>query len=212
MFSCTNPLTEIITSNSRALQYTIIVDPVPIGEVNSPLSVPLLAGKSMDVGTVDAWIDENMLNISFNSTWKLMETHLDMVTDPMNFPQTKKGNPKPGQFAYKTNHEPDTYTYIYSIPMDDFEEVEILYFAAHAVVEEWDGGVFVKKESAWAAGYDFPGANWATYFAGAVPEPGSEYEDGSVTVAFSDYPEGDGYQPYIGLFPTAATLLIWKIF
>ena len=201
VLSCSNPLTDIIMNNSRALDYPDPGEPEPIGDSDSPLTVPIYAGKTIDVGTVKVWIEEDMLYVQFDTTWFLTETHLDVVADPIEFPQTKKGNPKPGQFSFKTNHEPGISAYTYQIPMIEFDKATTLYFAAHSKVEKWIEGVLLDSESAWAGSYDFPGANWATYFAGIIPEPGNTYDDGRIEVVLSDYPAGDGHQPLMGLFP-----------
>lgn len=198
VMSCSNPLESIKMYNSKTLEYSIPSDPVPIGNSETPLSVPLIAGKTIEVGTIETWIEEDMLYVSFISQWRLVETHLDITLDPNDFPQTKKGNPKPGHFDFKTTHDSGTYEYTYMISMDFPDESEMLFFAAHAAVEKWFDDEFISSESAWAMGYDFPGANWATYFVGAIPEEGPE--DGTLTVHLSDYTEGGGHQSYIGLF------------
>lgn len=198
ILSCSHPLESIKSNSPRALEYSIPADPDPIGNSQTPLSVPLIAGKSIEIGTVDTWLEEDVLYVSFNSQWQLIETHLDIVLDPMDFPQTKKGNPKPGHFEYKTTHAPGIYVHTYQIPINIPEETEMLFFAAHAAVEEWLDDDLINSESAWAFGYEFPGANWATYFVGAIPEVGPE--DGTVTVQLSDFPMGSGHQSLIGLF------------
>jgi hypothetical protein len=143
-------------------------EPGTIGTDDAPLLIPLIAGKTMDVGSVAVWIEDGSLYVDYSCSWWLVETHLEVVTDPNDFPHTKKGNPKPGLFTYKAVHDPGTATVRYCIDLSDFADAEVLYFAAHAEVEQRAGDSGT-KESAWAAGCDFSGANWAMYFAGAVP-------------------------------------------
>jgi len=93
----------------------------------------LCAGQNMDVGTVSVWNDGTDLYVKYETTgdWVMTETHLAVVTDPEDFPVTKTGNPKVGNFPFSDPHGPVTdYTYI--IKLD--EEWEDLYIAAHAVV------------------------------------------------------------------------------
>jgi hypothetical protein len=84
-------------------------------------------------------------------------------------PQTKKGNPIPGKFEYKSYFNSCTKEQLYTIPIDAKWECDtVLYIAAQAVVRRG-----CQSESAWGKGYDFPGKNWAMYFTYGVqcPEP-----------------------------------------
>jgi hypothetical protein len=189
---CRSPLTEGISANSKGLTtYTTVTNPDPIGGPDPALTATLYAGKTHDVGTVEVWLADESLCVRYTTTWSLVETHFDVVADPSFFPQTNKGNPKPGQFKYKTKHDPGTSTYEFCVPIP---ENDILYFAAHAEIEKWIDGACVKEESAWADGYDFPGANWATYFAAEVPSDPFAWLHGywiqdECALPFSDYLE-----------------------
>jgi hypothetical protein len=89
-----------------------------------------------------------------------------------NIPQTKKGNPKVGNFAYQRSYDPpvseDTYVIAKSdLSLDASNSVVI---AAHAVVVRLDGsGDVIANETGWADGDPFPFSgkgkgSWATYF------------------------------------------------
>jgi hypothetical protein len=161
---CRSPFTEGVSSNTKGLTtYTIVTNPDPIGGPDSALMATLYAGKTYDVGTVEVWLADESLCVRYTTIWSLVETHFDVVADPSLFPQTNNSNPKPAQFKHKTTHDPGTFTYEFCVPIP---EGDILYFAAHAEIEKWIDGACVKEESAWADGYEFPGANWATYFVG----------------------------------------------
>lgn len=107
-----------------------------------PCSTPLLAGQTIDVGTVDVFYENGTLRVVFNieenNGWFLTETHLFVGTNE----PTKSA---PGRFPYK--HEDldyvatDSYEFSFPIP-----PTECLYFAAHAVVETVVGYEFVPED------------------------------------------------------------------
>jgi len=105
-----------------------------------PFVTPLLAGQTIDVGTVSVWNDDTNLYVTYNTTggWVMTETHLAVVTDPGDFPTNKAGNPKVGHFPYSKENIFMT-TWEQTI---EFAELEgwtaggPLYIAAHAAIEE----------------------------------------------------------------------------
>jgi hypothetical protein len=104
---------------------------------DAPFSVDLLAGQTQDIGDVLVWNDADTLYVKFVSTGDcLLETHVAVATDLADIPQTKKGNPIPGQFEYSDPH-PCVQDYRYEIPLTWACE-DVLYIAAHAAtgVEE----------------------------------------------------------------------------
>lgn len=155
--------------------------------------VDIMAGQHMDVGDILYWIDGDFLYITYQITeegWYLKETHLSVVCDdPDLFPMTRKGNPIPGHFAYKTEHDPYVTEYTYMIEGSDFpDDCMVLFIAAHAEVVLLDEyGQIIQEETGWGgcigdccfefrdptyggALFHMPGGgygygNWATYFA-----------------------------------------------
>ena len=135
---------------------------------DEPLTVDLIAGngsgEGFDVGNVTVTNNATHIVVEFTTIegWLLNETHLHIANESVEgIPQTKKGNPRPGQFDYSEEHEPvDEYTYV--IPLDGLSGE--VYIAAHAAV---DGTT--TYESAWGNGLDFPGRNWAMYFTYTIP-------------------------------------------
>ncbi|HIH97277.1 MAG TPA: hypothetical protein HA348_07395 [Thermoplasmata archaeon] len=98
----------------------------------------LYAGQHIDVGTVEVWNDTDNLYVKYvvNDPWRLTETHLHIFFDDMYYidiPQ-KNGNPIPGKFDYKGEHDCVT-EYTYTIPLNLVPEDE-LFIAAHAVVAD----------------------------------------------------------------------------
>lgn len=97
----------------------------------------LIAGQNTKVGTVVVWNDAYNLYVKYVITepdWCLTETHLHVATALEYIPQTKKGNPIPGQFEYKGKHDCIT-EYTYEIELD-WDPCTELFIAAHAVVKD----------------------------------------------------------------------------
>jgi hypothetical protein len=124
-------------------------------------SVALIAGQHTSVGNVTVWRDGDNLYVKYAITvdgCALAETHLAVANSLNGVPQTKTGNPIPGQFAYKMEYDPPVTEYTYAVDVTGWV-AENKYIASHAIVT--CGG---KEETAWGAGSAFPGKNWATYF------------------------------------------------
>ena len=100
---------------------------------NAPFVTPLLAGQHIYAGDVEVWSGDSDLHVKYNTTdgWSLTETHLHIATTLAGIPQ-KNGNPIPGQFDYKTEHD-RVLSYEYEIPLDAAVGDELC-IAAHAVV------------------------------------------------------------------------------
>jgi hypothetical protein len=99
-----------------------------------PYVTDLLAGQTLDVGDVLVWNDGGYLYVKYivdAEYWCLTETHLHVATSLEGIPQ-KKGNPPPGQFDYKSEHDCVT-DYTYKIPLTWDVDTQ-LFIAAHAVV------------------------------------------------------------------------------
>lgn len=114
------------------------------GENSEPTIVDLFAGQDILVGYIEVSNDETNLYVNFVITaddWCLEETHLAVATTVDGIPQTKKGNPIPGQFV--NSHSDlgcvmqDPYTILLS-EIYGYKEcggVDPLIIAAHAVVK-----------------------------------------------------------------------------
>ena len=97
------------------------------------MTVNLIAGQHIQVGTVTAWIEEGALHVKYITIeeWYLTETHLAVASGLNGIPQTKTGNPIPGKFQYMRYHDPPVTEYEYTIE-GTFSGT--LYIAAHAKV------------------------------------------------------------------------------
>ena len=132
-------------------------------------TVDLLAGQDIIVGEVSVWNDAEYLYVKYEITgealtagWVITETHLAVDELLGEIPQTKKGNPIPGHFPYSTEHDLAVTEFTYEIPLTWLVGTNLC-IAAHAVVQMQNGDG-IQEETGWGDGFDFPGANWATYF------------------------------------------------
>jgi hypothetical protein len=141
----------------------------------------LLAGQTTNVGDVCAEVIDNgeseLLCITYTTTdgWELIETHTWLGEYLTDMPQTRKGNPIPGQFPDNSGDISGSTTYTACFDLNQFGTEggtvnlcnKLLYAAAHAAVgRDTDGdGVYDQTETAWGDGDRMVDrGNWATRF------------------------------------------------
>jgi len=195
------PVTEqsgitYLTKNTE--QYPFVTDLIADGR-----------DSAIDVGDVLVWNDGDDLYVKYLITepgWCLTETHLHVAESLELIPQ-KNGNPIPGKFEYKDEHNCIT-VYTHEIPLVWSIDVPLC-IAAHAKVQNdtvpvgWDSEgnpISYWTETGWGAGFEFPGKNWATYFSYTVQPPFTLnlYEKNTTTwIKVPDGAEGElEYYPY----------------
>ena len=164
----------------------------PAYSETDPFETPLIAGRHIEIGVVKVWNDEETFFVRFElePDWCLLETHVHAADTPEELPQTKSGNPIPGHFARKMEHEcVSAFGEELELEWEPGTEVAI---AAHADVSNGEG--------AWAAGEDFPGQNWATFFRFIVQEADGDDGDeaaGGFAVRYRSF--GNTQEPEIFL-------------
>jgi len=127
-------------------------------------TIDLIAGQHIDSGDIEITNDGDNLIISISTQdgWSLSESHVSVEASEEDIPQTKKGNPKPGQFEYSESHEPNVTTFEYVIPISELPED--LTIAVHTVVQQIVDDEVVEEETAWAEGDRFvQKGNWGMY-------------------------------------------------
>ena len=158
----------------------------------------LLAGQTTDAGDVCLTVDGGDLVINYTTQdgWLLSETHLWAGTSIAEMPQSKKGNPKIGNFPYNSGSITPTDSYEVRVPLSEFgltgDETECdpktFHVAAHAVVGKvYDDGSF-QTETGWAAGDRMVArGSWATFFSGefTCTDDGGETGDKTCETAFA---------------------------
>lgn len=135
---CQEQLTEP-TQQSSLYQQSLskyVTDPSQCEKVAN-----LYAGQNILVGHIEVCNDETNLYVNFVITdpeWCLEETHLALATALDGIPQTKKGNPIPGQFDYYHEDLNCASSDSYEILLTDINPNWVcgddLFVATHAVV------------------------------------------------------------------------------
>ncbi len=135
----------------------------------TPVEATLYAGQTTDAGTVTIGNDEDNLYVTFDtdSPWVMDQTHLAVADTLAGVPQTKQGNPKIGNFAHQTTHNPAAteYTYTISKAAASLDGNQSVVVAAHAALSKLGAdGTVVGSETGWAEGTTFVDrGSWATY-------------------------------------------------
>ena len=96
---------------------------------------------AMDVGDIYIWRDCDFIYVEYDifdgtplditDNWFITATHVEIATTLGGIPQAR-GNPIPGQFTYKTEHDAVS-GYTYQIPVNGFGSGDV-FIAAHADV------------------------------------------------------------------------------
>lgn len=95
----------------------------------------LYAAQEYRVGELHVWKDSSYLYVEYDldDDYDMSESQLHVATSLEGIPQSN-GNPIPGQFDHKEDHDPHVTEYTYEIPWDTDWDDKNLYIAAHAVV------------------------------------------------------------------------------
>jgi hypothetical protein len=119
-----------------------------------PTEVSLIAGQNMTAGSVTVVNDADYIYITYNTTegWVLTQTQLYVGTSA-GIPVGGNGNPKPGQFPYKTTHNNAT-SFTYQIPLSVIGAGNCGTIAAHAALKQFDasGNTLLQTQTGWGAG------------------------------------------------------------
>jgi hypothetical protein len=133
----TKGITMLAAVSMILVIFTVLSTNAAAHTEGDPYTIDLIAGQNLDVGDMKVWNDGDTLYVKYEITedgWEITETHLAVAESLDDIPQ-KNGNPAPGQFAYKTDHDPAVTEYTYELDLDwDFDTE--LYIAAHAVVQK----------------------------------------------------------------------------
>jgi hypothetical protein len=129
--------------------------------------VTLLAGQTMDAGTITVTNDNDFIYVTYTTTngWVLSQTHL-YVGDCALIPVNNPGNPLPGQFPYTATHNNLT-SYTYQIPISSIALESCGCIAAHAVVKKYNASnQLIDTQTGWGNGVriNLSGGNWGMKF------------------------------------------------
>jgi hypothetical protein len=127
---------------------------------------PILAGKNLNIGTVAVSNNLSFIHVAYQITapnWFMNESQVAIATTLGGIPQSK-GGPIPGQFPYKTIHNPVVTSFSYDIPLNTWTAGTELYVATHCSLQKIVGGIVTERQTGWSGDHEFPGKNWAMYF------------------------------------------------
>ena len=120
----------------------------------------LFADHTIDAGRVCAEVVGDNLEITFSTSgaWKLEEAHLWIGGNLGDIPQTRQGNPKIGNFPYKSGDITGATNHTFQVPLNNlgiYSDVNKgnsdFYVAAHAALRKIDSiGNVIQTESGWA--------------------------------------------------------------
>ena len=159
------------TSANAAVVTTGGTSRIPAGYTLDPCIVdvetPLMAGQSVNVGSVSVWNDATNVYVSYFTTgdYRIRKTHL-YVGDCNTIPTNNAGNPRIGQFPYQVSHGTTGISeYVYTIPRSSLP-VGCVCVAAHAEVVAYNAsGSLVFSETGWGFGEEInDGGSWAMKF------------------------------------------------
>ncbi|MBK8610035.1 MAG: hypothetical protein IPL84_08805 [Chitinophagaceae bacterium] len=134
----------------------------------------LVAGQSINAGTVSVTNDDEYIYVTYNTAngWFLTETHL-YVGDCAAIPVNNPGNPIPGHFPYSGTHANLT-SYTYQVPISQIAPGSCGCIAAHAVVKQYNSSnQVINSQTAWGNGTRInpSGGNWGMKFEYCSCEP-----------------------------------------
>jgi hypothetical protein len=130
--------------------------------------VPLIAGQHINAGTVTVTNDDEFIYVTYNAEngYVMTQTHL-YVGNCEAIPVTNTGNPSPGQFPYKTNHDYAA-SFTYQIPISAMGGENCGCISAHAALVKFgpSGENIIDTQTGWGGGslINSDGGNWGMKF------------------------------------------------
>lgn len=133
----------------------------------------LYAGQDINAGTVSVRVDQRTLSVTYNTVggWSLSQAHLWVGASMDDLPETKTGNPIPGQFPHRAVNLNGATSYTFTIPLSNPairfscpNAATVYYFAAHAALQRSNADGTLQTETGWADGSRITAkGSWATF-------------------------------------------------
>jgi hypothetical protein len=140
-----------------------------VPECVTPVETAMLAGQSINVGTVTVWNDANNVYVNYVMTgdYRVKKTHL-YVGACSGIPVNNAGNPRIGQYPYQTTHgTTGVQSFLYIIPKSSLPpEGTCLCVSSHAEVVAYNtSGQQTFSQTGWGQGEQITdGGSWAMKF------------------------------------------------
>lgn len=166
--SCQRNTADLTTAAQPAVNsYNIPAGYAPL-ECATPVERAMLAGQTINVGTVTVWNDETNVYVHYLMTgdYKLKKTHL-FVGACGGIPVNNSGNPRIGQYPYQTTHgTTGVQSYTYTIPKSSLPSTGCLCVSSHAEVVAYNAsGQLIFTQTGWGQGEQInDGGSWAMKF------------------------------------------------
>ncbi|WP_163832144.1 hypothetical protein [Spartinivicinus ruber] len=153
------------------LSFSVHAACVQTDDLSGTQTFTLYAGQNIDAGTVSVTVNGDNLDVTYSTTggWELVETHVWVGRSLADMPQTRKGNPIPGNFPYHSGDITGQTSYTESIPLSTLqfvcpEDDQVFKLAAHAALRKDNGSGGYETQTGWSDGSPIVDkGNWATY-------------------------------------------------
>ena len=174
MFGCLN---SDYFSDSKNAAYPTSISAATSSQITiTNACVPLIAGQNINVGQVCTAVYGSDLVVTYATTpgngWSFSAYHLWVGTKAADIPQSKSGNPIPGQFSYKKDPvASNTVSIVVRVPLstigfdpDKACGAATAIIASHAVVNNAGQAKGSQTQTAWGSGIRINSkGNWGTY-------------------------------------------------
>jgi len=171
-------------------------------QLGNSYSGTLWAGQFADSGTYSLRVADDcgelMVEFIPENGWEIAGYHVDIVSDPFDFPTNKPGNPQVGHFQWSATFPPTSMSKgFYVVPDEVIDPIacgDTVFVAIHTLMVQRDAsGYIIEQETAWGGPYgsgddawdpytdlpdgfdEFPGQRWDFYLSflweGAPPTP-----------------------------------------
>jgi hypothetical protein len=156
----------------------------------------LLAGQTTDAGDVCVSVAGSNLTVTYSTSngWELTEAHLFVGESQEDMPQTRKGNPKIGNFPHNSGDITGSTAHSISVDLTQWGfdasltecDVRDLFVAAHAALRKDRGDGSYQTETGWGDGSPLVDrGSWATGFYVQIGCTGDDPKEGDTETAFA---------------------------
>ncbi len=171
-------------------------DAIAVSYDGSTAVVGLIAGRTIDVGTVECSLEGHDLQVKYltHGGWLLKETQLAVAKKLSGIPTNRAGLPVIGHFPFKNFVIPPDSACTWTVDLDAWGlyQADSLLIAAHAEVGLMSPtGEWIQEEGAWGIGQEF---------SGLLPYDAGRNEEGKIG-------NGGGH----GNWASYLTVNLWKL-
>jgi hypothetical protein len=161
------PKTETIHQQTQAAETgSALSESLGAASCVVAVTTPLMAGQTTNVGSVTVTNDATNVYVTYQTTgsYLVKKTHL-YVGSCSGIPVNNSGNPKIGQYPYKTNHGTGVNSFTYTVSRSCLP-AGCICVSAHAEVVAYNAsGTVIFSQTGWGFGEQINnGGSWAMKF------------------------------------------------